>query len=121
MWVCCVCVHHAGSLLAVSPLGRVAKVQTLFTDLGVISHKVSTTQQQQQDYTQAPLADWLSAAAGQFSLQQAEVQTLRHQWSVCVMEAAVAEETQGQREQQVAHRQLKKLLRDFAELHSRTQ
>jgi hypothetical protein len=126
-------VQRAGGLLSSSPLARAQKVGAVLTDLACLA--VAATQQQAQDAAgkqqaeqgsqqaaAALLGEWLSFAAQHFqsSIGADEKASIVAAWPGALLEAASAEKLTG-REQQVAGRRLKKLIREFAELHSRTQ
>ncbi len=130
-------------MLSLSPLGRLGKAQNLLLDLARLCH-LSTQLQQgggggggnsngaaQQQGEQHLLAGWLDAACAQFQLAQAEREGIVAGWTPAAFEALAASSQQQQHQEagaggqeggEVASlRRLKKLLRGFAELHSRTQ
>jgi hypothetical protein len=122
-------------LLATSPLGRVPKAQSTFTTLAALAASDAQGQQQQQQ-----LQGWLSSAVSHFKLPDSQAREILGTWVPAFIEAAAAEQRvahlkqqqqqhgaqvqqalqEADRESQVISRRVKKLVRDFAEVHSRT-
>lgn len=105
-------------------MSRVQRVGAVLVELAGLAVAASQQPQAAPDMQQASamIGEWLSNATQHFqaSVGAEEKGSIVSTWPGALLEAVAAEKLSS-REQQVASRRLKKMVREFAELHSRTQ
>lgn len=117
-----VCMGIVGGLLSSFPLSRLHKAATVLAQLGALCGTASGQRAAAaagQATTQLSLlSGFLSAGTRASSLSVPEQQSIHTHWPAATLEAAEGLRAPA-REQGLASRKLKRLLRDFADMHTR--